>query len=595
MEYKSRSDVPEKYKWDLEDIYITEQDCLYNLDNIKDLLNKVVSFKGKIMESSDSLFNFYRATESLDREFLKVFMYSHLYADSDTTNDSYKKLKMKIDKLSEEISTKTSFVTPELLKEDYSKVLEYIKENKALEEYKFDLEKIFRYKDHTLSEREEEIITEALNTFGTPEEAFYNFDNADIKLGKIKNEDGKIVEVNHSNYIKFMNSKDRNVRKKAFQKMFDYYKNFKNTIAALSKGNIKEDFFLSKLKKFNSPLEMSLYNDNISVEVYKTLINTVHNNLDLMYDYMSIRKKALKLDSMHMWDIYVDLVNIRKEDIPFEEGKEILFKALRPLGDTYIEDLKKAFTEKWIDVYPSKGKKSGAYSWGSYDTKPYLLLNYNNTIDSLSTMAHELGHSMHSFYSKTQNYIDSHYPIFLAEIASTVNEVILNDYLYKTAKTKEEKILYLCDFLDKVRTTIYRQTMFAEFEMIMHDKEASLIPLTEKEFSDTYYKLNKLYYGKEVISDDLIRYEWARIPHFYTSFYVYKYATGLSAALSIASRILKGDSKTCSDYIEFLKSGGNDYPLEILKKVGVDMTTPKPIEDALSMFKDKLEELKELL
>ena len=325
------------------------------------------------------------------------------------------------------------------------------------------------------------------------------------------------------------------------------------------------------------------------------LIEAIHDNMSVMYDYMNVRKKFLGLDSMHMYDIYVDLVDKKDESIEFEEGKKILFEALKPLGEKYLTDLKKAFDEHWIDIYPSDGKKSGAYSWGCYDSYPYVLLNYNDTIDSVSTMAHELGHSMHSYYSKKQNYVDSSYPIFLAEIASTVNEVILNDYLYKNAKTKEEKIYYLTDFLDMVRTTIFRQTMFAEFEMLMHDKEQNGVSLTEEEISNTYYDLNKLYYGDNVVSDDLIRYEWSRIPHFYTPFYVYKYATGLSSALSIASRIISGDTATRDNYLDFLSSGGSDYPLNILNKVGIDMTSKKSINDAIDMFRDKLNELKELM
>ena len=297
-----------------------------------------------------------------------------------------------------------------------------------------------------------------------------------------------------------------------------------------------------------------------------------------------------------MYDIYVDLVKSNNDKISFDEGKKILFEALKPLGETYLNDLNKAFAEKWIDIYPSDGKRSGAYSWGCYDSYPYLLLNYNDTVDAVSTMGHELGHSMHSYYShKNQAYVDSNYPIFLAEIASTVNEVLINDYLYKNAKTKEDKIFYLTDFLETVRTTIFRQTMFAEFEMIMHEKEQNGIPLTEEEISNTYYELNKLYYGDNVVSDDEIRYEWSRIPHFYTPFYVYKYATGLSAALSIASRILDGDEETKEKYLEFLSSGGNNYPLEILKKVDVDMTTSKPIDEALSMFEEKLNKVKKLV
>ena len=304
----------------------------------------------------------------------------------------------------------------------------------------------------------------------------------------------------------------------------------------------------------------------------------------------------LKLDEFHLYDQYNSLVPNCDKEYSYEEAKNIILDALSILGEDYVEILNKAFDEKWIDIYPSEGKRSGAYSWGCYDSYPYLLLNYNDTLDAVSTMGHELGHSMHSYYShENQPYVDSNYPIFLAEIASTVNEVLINDYLYKNAKTDSEKLLYTADMLDKIRTTIYRQTQFAEFEMLMHEKEQNGIPITEEELSDTYYNLNKLYYGDNVISDDEIRYEWSRIPHFYTPFYVYKYATGLSAALSIASRILAGDEETKEKYLEFLSSGGNNYPLEILKKVDVDMTTSKPIEEALSMFEDKLNKVKELI
>ncbi len=593
---KTREEIDVKDTWDLTEIYKNIDEFEKELNGIDKLVDDVVSFKGKIMESSDSLYNFYVAYEKMDRTLTKLFMYASLNRDADTTNSTNQALKMRVMKKNEDISTSTSFISSEMLSVDYDLVLSYIKEDDRLKEYAFDLEKMFRYKEHTLSEAEEAIITEATNAFGTGSDAFNYIDNADINLGKIKDEDGNLVELTNSNYIKYMTSSNRNVRIDAFNHMYEYFKGLKNTISACLKGNIKENFFLSKVKKYASPLEASMYSDNIDVSVYKNLIDVVHDNMDLMYEYMDLRKKALNLDEMHMYDIYVDLVKIDNDDIPFEKGKEIVFNALKPLGNTYINDLKKAFDERWIDIYPNKGKKSGAYSWGSYDTYPYLLLNYNNTTDSVVTMAHELGHSMHSFYSdENQNYFNSQYPIFLAEIASTVNEVLLNDYMYKKARSKDERIFYLTEMLDKIRATIYRQTMFAEFEMIMHDKESNGIPLTEEEFSSTYYNLNKLYYGDNIVSDDLIRYEWARIPHFYTSFYVYKYATGLSAALAIASDILSGRDGARDKYLKFLSSGCSDYPLNILKSVGVDMTTKEPIEKALKVFKEKLEELKELI
>ena len=596
MEYKTRAEVPEKDKWDLTKIFKNEEDFYKAIEGIKPLLEDVASFKGKIMASSTNLLNFINAYEDLNREAEKVFMYAKLQGDTDTKNNHYKELSMKVDKMFEEISEKTSFINSEILENDYDKVLSYLKDNKELEKCAFYLEKKFRYKKYVLSKEEEHIISLATNAFGAGHDVFYNFDNADIDLGTIKDEKNNEIELTNSNYIKYMNSKDRRVRQEAFNGMYNYFKKFKNTITAAYNGNIREDFFVSKARGYNSPLEASLYDDNISKDVYTNLIDTVHKNLDTMYDYLALKKKCLGLDEMHMYDIYVDITKDIDMKIPFNDGKKMVFEALSKLGDNYVKDLAKAFDERWIDIYPTPGKKSGAYSWGSYDTYPYLLLNYDETVDSVSTMAHELGHSMHSYYSNNkQNFFNNGYPIFLAEIASTVNEVLLNDYLYHQAKTKDEKIFYLVELLEKIRTTIYRQTMFAEFEMLVHDKYDSGEALTSDLLCDTYYNLNKLYYGDNVVSDDLIRYEWSRIPHFYSAFYVYKYATGLSAALSIATDILAGREDIKEGYLEFLKSGGSDYPLNILKKVDVDMTTTKPIEKALNMFKEKLNELKELI
>ena len=596
MAINNRHDIKLEDTWDLTKVFTSAEEWEKALKEVNKLVDDVISYKGKIMESSDTLYNFYVAYDKMNRLSDKVYLYAKMECDTDTTNHSYKARKAKVDKFFEDIISKLSFCTPEILKADYALVLQYIEENDKLNDFKFDLEKTFRYKAHTLSEQEEELITKASNALGTGSEVFYNFDNADIKLASIIDEDGNEVEVTNSNYGKLMNSRNREVRKSAFEAMYDYFQKFKNTVSSAYIGQIKEDFFLSDIRKYKNPLEKSLYNDDISVDVYHNLIEAVHNGLQSMYKYMSVRKNVLGLDEMHMYDIYVDIISEKAKDIPFDEGKDIIFNALKPLGEQYLIDLEKAFEERWIDKYPSVGKRSGAYSWGSYETYPYLLLNYDNTIDSVSTMAHELGHSMHSYYSnKYQNSFNCSYPIFLAEIASTVNEVLLNDYLYKNAETKEEKILYLTEFLDKVRTTIYRQTMFAEFEMLIHDKYEDGTPITEKELSDTYYELNKLYYGDNIVSDDYIRYEWSRIPHFYTPFYVYKYATGLSAAIAIASDILAGNTETKDAYLEFLKSGGSDYPLAILKRVGVDMTTKAPIEKALKMFDDKLEELKKLI
>lgn len=596
MKLLTRDKIKEEDKWNLNALYDSDEKWNSDIKEVEKLTDNLLKYKGNIMKDSNTLLSFYEDYEKMDRLSEKVYMYASLLCDSDTLNNEYKKKKDIAIKMFQNISSKLSFVSPEMLAIKYEVVENYIKENDDLKKYKFDLEKMFRYEKHTLSKEEEQIITEASNAFGTGNNVFYNFDNADVDLGFITDEDGKKIELTHSNYSKYMLSKDENVRRDSFEKMFTYYKKFKNTITEAYKGTIKEDFFYSKVKKYESPLHMSLYADNIDVSVYKNIIDVVHDNFNLMHDYIALRKKVLNLKEMHMYDIYIDLASQSNKEINFHDGKKIILEALKPLGEDYLNNLKKAFSERWIDKYPNKGKKSGAYSWGCYDSYPYLLLNYNNDIDSVTTMAHELGHSMHSYLSnKNQDHIYASYPIFLAEIASTVNEVLLNDYLYKNAKTKNEKIYYLTDFLDKVRTTIYRQTQFAEFEMLAHDKYAKGIPLTEEELSNTYYELNKMYYGNSIIHDDLIRYEWLRIPHFYTPFYVYKYASGLSCAIAIASDILNGKKGAKERYLEFLSSGSSNYPLDILRKVGIDMTSKEPIKKALKMFEEKLEELKKLI
>lgn len=591
---KVRAEIDDKYKWNLEKMVEEKSyDELYQ--EVMEKKDTIQSMQGYIMDSSASLLIYLKASDELDRALEQIYVYAHMLCDEDTTNTEAQELKMKTEKLNDEVNEALAFVRPEILNCSYDKVLGYIKENKELEEYRFALESIFRYQKHTLSKEEEAIVAAASNAFGACNDVFYNLDNADIYLGMIKDENMEEVELTNSNYGYYVGSNDRRVREEAFKAMYKYFGDFKNTIAATLKGQIKENFFYSKVRNYDSPLKMSLFHDNIDISVYHNLIDTIHDHLDSMYDYMKLRKQILGYEEMHMYDIYADLIKDKPKEIPFETGKQIVLEALKPLGKEYINDLQRAFSEKWIDIYPNRGKKSGAYSWGTYDSYPYLSLNYDNRIDSVSTMAHELGHSMHSYYSnKHQNFVNHGYPIFLAEIASTVNEVLLNDYLYKNAKTKEEKILYLTEFLEKVRTTIYRQTMFAEFEMLMHEKESNGIPLTEQEFSNTYYELNKLYYGPDVISDNEIRYEWARIPHFYDSFYVYKYATGLSSAIAIAYDILNDVKGARERYLEFLSSGGSDYPLEILKRAGVDMTTKEPILKALTVFEQKLQELKAL-
>lgn len=592
---KKRCEIADAFKWNLKDMIKDSEEYERLCTEINMLADKIVAMKGNIVKNSDNLLKYLETSSRLDELLEKVYVYSYLFHYEDMSNEIGINYKERAERLVESVNTKTYFTSSELLSIPYEEVLGFIKENKELKKYSFLLEKIFRYQKYTLSEKEEKIITLATNSFGTPHDAFSCLDNVDIDLGFIKDESNKKVKLTNSNYIKFMSSDNRNVRKQAFKNMYAFFAKFINTISELYKGKIKENFFISNAKGFNSPLEKSLYSDNINVDVYGNFINEIHHYLPLMYRYIKVRNKALGIKS-HMYDIYVDLGKNSNSELKYDDGIKIVMDALKPLGDKYIEDLNHAFTDGWIDVYPNKYKRSGAYQWGCYGIHPYVSLNYENNNDSVSTLAHELGHAMHTFYSnESQSYNDANYPIFLAEIASTVNEVLVDDYFYKNAKSDEEKILYLSSFLDKVRTTIFRQTMFAEFEKIIHEKYQENVPITVNLLCDTYYDLNKLYFGKNIVVDDAIKYEWARIPHFYTSFYVYKYATGLIAALSIASDIINNENDMKSKYMEFLKSGASDYPLNILRKTGVDITDKKTIKKAFTMFEEKLKLLEELV
>jgi len=589
-----RTEISDEYKWDLTKIIKDDKDYNKRIDKVNELSEEILKMKGTILKNKDNLKKYLNLSYEMNLNLEKIYIYSFLLYYSDTTNTEYKEKSLIAEKLNEDISTKLSFVDTEILEKDYKDVIDLLNDEDK-EEYSFYFEKLFRYKKMTLSIEEEKIISEALSTFGTGDNVFSEIDNTDVKFGIVKHGKNKI-ELTHSNFIKLLNDPDQKLRKKVFKEYYKYYINHKNTISACYKGQIKENFFISNIRKFDNPLEYSLYSDNIDKELYFNLIDVCHDKKSLMYDYMALRKKILGLKELHMYDIYVDLVEENQKNIEIDECKKIIIDALKPLGEGYINDLKKAFDNKWIDYYPNDGKRSGAYEWNTYKVDPYVSLNYENTIDSVNTLIHELGHAMHSYYSDNKNtYLYNSYPIFLAEIASTVNEVLLNEYLLNKAETKEEKILYISRFLDKVRTTIFRQTKFAEFEYIMHDKYKNNIPLTEKEFSETYYKLNKLYYGDNIIHDEEIALEWSRIPHFYNSFYVYKYATGLCAALIIANDILSNKPNAKENYMKFLSSGSSNYPLEILKKCDIDITNKEVLVNAFNIFEKRLNELKELI
>lgn len=591
-----REEVNNKYLWDLERIYEKSQLIDDDIKKVKELTTKLEQYKEHIMDSSNNLYEVIDLYYQIIRIIDKLVVYSNMKYHEDMGIAKNQVLVEKIDKLANELSEKIAFIQPELLKYDYSVVESYIKENDLLKEYAFSLEDTFRQKPYTLDEKEEMMLARLGEVFNNSENTFEMLDTVDLTFNDIKDKDGNILSLNQSNYSLYIRSEDRILRKNAFYSFYDSYIKHKNTFASTLYGDIKTNFFLSNTRGYKNPLFMSLYDDNISEDLYNKLISKVNDNLDISHDYIRLRKKVLNLDELHMYDIYAPLVKDMDKKYTYEEAVDLVKASLGVLGEDYIKNLSFLFNSNCIDVYHNKNKKTGAYSWGCYDTLPYVLLNFEGNFNDVSTIAHELGHSMHSYYSKKNNkYQYSNYTIFLAEIASTVNEILLNKYCSNNAKTKEEKMFYLNNLLESLRTTLIRQTMFAEFEKKLYDLEQEGEILTEELISNTYYDLNKKYYGDDIISDPEIRLEWARISHFYSSFYVYKYATGISIACKIADDILSGKENALENYIEFLSSGGNDYSLNILKKVGIDIENDDTIDKALELFRKTIEEFEKCL
>ena len=591
---KLRDEVSNDYKWDLTKIYKTDEEWNKDYQKLESEITKIKDYTNFI-ESSENLYNFLTFNEKLERLLNKLYYYAHLNFDVDTLNDKYQEMNQKMIDMLDYFNELTSFVIPTFLKVNYNKIQEYINELPSLKEYEFTLEKIYREKEHNLDEEKEHMLALLGKNLSNPGSTFEALTDSDLTFGNII-VDGKEVELTESNYGKYISSFDRNIRKTVFERLFTTYSNFKTTITSIYNGDIDANISIAKIRNFNSALEASLYSDNIEKTVYENLIKTVHNNLDVLYDYYDLKKKVLNLDELHIYDIYTPMIKVDKQDYSFEEAKNLVLDTISIFGEEYKENALKAFNEKWIDVYNNKGKRSGAYSSGFYDTAPYMLLNFENRINDVFTLAHELGHSMHTYFScKNNSYTNSGYKIFVAEVASTVNELLLAKNLLKKSNSKEEKLNILNRLLELFKSTIYRQTMFAEFEKKIYELRESGNVLTSETICKEYYELNKLYFGNNVVVDDLIKYEWERIPHFYYNFYVYKYATGLSAACYIVKNILDNKENAKENYLKFLKSGGSMYPLDELKLAGVDMNKPEVVESAISMFKETIEEFKTLI
>lgn len=584
----------DKYKWDLTKLFKNDEEFNKCIDKVNILLEKIVKYKGKIFESSKTLLEFLKLDTEIDMLTDKIYIYAYLGYYDNMSDENFLQKKEKANNIMNNSSSVRSFVTPEILSKDYEEVQKLLSENKELEKYKFTFEKIFRRKAHTLSEQEELLLSNVSETFSTSRDAFNALNNVDIKLGIIKDENGKSVELTSSNYGRFITSTNRNVRKNAFKKDNKYYENHINTLSALYAGKVKTNAFVAKTRKYNSILEMYLFSDKISTELYENLIKITDKNTKYLKEYYKLKGTKLGY-KLHLYDTYTNISSMPKKDIPYEEGVKIINKALSPLGEEYLKEFNRLLDNNVVDVYPKKAKRSGAFEWCTYGVEPYVSLNYENDIDSVSTLAHEMGHAMHSYYSNTnQDYINADYPIFLAEIASTVNEVLLSNYLIKNSEDNEEKIYYLVEFLDKFKGTVYRQTMFAEFEDIIHKKYENGEAITKDLLCKTYYDLNKKEFGGAVVVDKDIQYEWSKIPHFYSSFYVYKYATGFISALLIANK-LETDKNFKDKYIEFLSSGCSDYPQELLYKLGIDLTNENTLEKAFQLFNEKVKLLNEYM
>ena len=591
-----RSEIDAADKWRLEDMY--ESDALWEKDfeKITKLLKKPAAYKGRLGESGELLLECYRLQEKISMTMEKLYVYARMRKDEDNGIAKYQEMASRIEVLAMQFQAETAFFEPELLSLGEKKIMGFLRETPGLADYDFTFREMFRLQEHVLSEPEERILAMARECAGTGDDAFSMFNNADIKFPSIKDENGKRTELTKGRYTVFLESKNRNVRKAAFKALYATYGSYKNTLAACYAGSVRSDRFYSAARKFESCIAASLSSDNVPVEVYDNLIDTVHANLNKLGDYLKIRKKALGLSRLHMYDLYTPIVNMPAKKYTYEEGKEIVLAALAPMGKEYTDKIKKAYTDGWIDVRENQGKTSGAYSWGCYLSHPYVLLNWQGSVNDVFTLAHELGHAMHSYYSnKTQSYVKSGYKIFVAEVASTVNENLLFHYLLENSQGDVERAYLLNHYLEEFRGTVYRQVMFAEFEKMSHAALEESGALSCDQLCEMYYNLNLQYFGKHVTVDPEIALEWSRIPHFYTSFYVYKYATGFSAAVALANGILSGDKGKLKAYKDFLKSGGSDYPLELLKHAGVDLTTPKPIEEALSVFSDNLKKLEALL
>ncbi|KKK36974.1 oligopeptidase PepB [Mesobacillus campisalis] len=593
----ARSDLPVEDTWRLEDIFANDEEWEKEFQEVKKLLPGVQEYQGKLDGSADGLFNALQYQDELLMRLGKLYTYAHMRYDQDTANSFYQGLDDRIKNLYSQAGSALAFIVPEILSIEEGRLKSFLQDKEELKLYQHALEEINLQRPHILSAEQEALLAEASEVMNSSSNTFGMLNNADLDFPTIKDENGEEVEITHGRYIRFLESEDRRVREDAFKGVYQTYGKFRNTFASTLSGNIKKDNFNARIRQYSSARHAALAANNIPESVYENLVNTINNNLHLLHRYVKLRRKVLGVDKLHMYDLYTPLVKNIKMDVSYAEAKELILKGLAPMGEEYVGLLREGFENRWIDVHENKGKRSGAYSSGAYGTNPYILMNWQDNVNNLFTLAHELGHSLHSYYTrKSQPYAYGSYSIFVAEVASTCNEALLNDYLLKSIDDEQKRLYLLNHYLEGFRGTVFRQTMFAEFEHLIHRKVQNNEALTADSLTKDYYELNQKYFGQEDIEiDEEIGLEWSRIPHFYYNYYVYQYATGFSAATALSKQILEEGEPAVKRYVDYLKAGSSDYPIEVLKKAGVDMTSPKPIEDACKVFEEKLNEMESLL
>ena len=589
----NRSDVRVEDTWDLSKLFSNVSEFNNTYDMVKEEIEDFIKYKDYDLTNKNNLLEVMDKSYEIERVLDRLSAYTSLLFDEDTTNSESLSLKGRVSNLYDLYSNNSYFLVPNLLKTDYSVIKDMLSDMR-LNGYERVFENIFRYKKYTLSDKEEELLSKIGKMLGNNYDTYEMIKDADISFDSII-VNGKEQELNNSNYTLYIEDKNRDVRKSAFKSLYKTYKQFKESFASTLYGNVKEDVVSAKIRGYSSAMEESLYHDELNMSVYNNLVDTINKHMDVVYKYYDLKKNILGLDELHLYDVYTLIVVDYDKKYDFEEAKKIVLDTVSVLGEDYVNTLRQGYTDRWVDIYPNKGKRTGAYSGGCYDSYPYILLNYQNKFDDVSTLIHESGHSMHSYYSREANsYPYGYYSIFVAEVASTVNELLLSKYMYKHSTDKKEKLFILNRLMELFRATMYRQTMFAEFEKDIYDMVENDEVLTSDLLCDKYYDINKKYFGNNVVIDNEIRYEWERIPHFYYNFYVYKYATGLSAACYIVNRILSGEENAVNDYINFLKCGKSKSPLDSLLVAGVDLSDSKVIEEAIKMFDDTIEEFKKL-